>query len=85
MRDVGKRRDTLCEGGTRRVRSKTVRDSIKNWVIALTRSASLQGPPQMQRLSTLMWQPVDLGRPEEPVSRFTATRGSLSLLPLLGS
>jgi hypothetical protein len=41
----------------------------------------LRASPQMQRLSTLMWQPLDLGRPKGLASRFTATRGSLSLLP----
>jgi hypothetical protein len=40
--------------------------------------------PQMQRLSTLMWQSLDLGRPEGAASRFTATSGSMSLLPLPG-
>src|SRR5712672_1792678 len=46
----------------------------------------LHTPPQMQRPSTLMWQTPDLGRPEEKekASRFTATRGSLSFLPLPG-
>ena len=41
--------------------------------------------PQIQRLSTLMWQPLDLGRPEGAASRFTTTRGSMSLLPLPAS
>ena len=45
----------------------------------------LRNPPQMQRLSTLMWQPLDLGRPEGAASRFTATSGSISLLPLPAS
>jgi hypothetical protein len=44
----------------------------------------LRAPPQMQRLSTLMWQSLDLGRPEGAASRFTATSGSMSLLPLPG-
>src|SRR5882724_9605068 len=33
----------------------------------------------MQRLSILMWQLLDLARPEGAASRFTATRGSFSL------
>jgi hypothetical protein len=45
----------------------------------------LRAPPQMQRLSTLMWQSLDLGRPEGAPSRFTATSGSMSLLPGFGS
>jgi hypothetical protein len=44
----------------------------------------LRAPPQMQRLSTLMWQSLDLGRLEGAASRFTATSGSMSLLPLPG-
>jgi hypothetical protein len=40
--------------------------------------------PQMQRLSSLMWQSLDLGRPEGAASRFTAMSGSLSLLPFSG-
>jgi hypothetical protein len=44
----------------------------------------LRAPPQMQRLSTLMWQSLELGRPEGAASRFTATSGSMSLLPLPG-
>jgi hypothetical protein len=45
-------------------------------------SGRLEASPQMQRLNTLIWQSVDLVRDEVPVSCFTATTGSLSLLLL---
>ena len=67
----------------RRTLSKSIKERRSGPLLTLQRFR-LRAPPQMQRLSTLMWQSVDLGRPEGAASRFTATSGSMSLLPLPG-
>jgi hypothetical protein len=50
--------------------------------VAVTKDRGL--PPQMQRLSTLIWQSLDFGLLAGAASRLTATSGSLSLRPLGG-